>query len=434
MALFNKKQRLTLASFTVIYILLLLFCRFNSARDPGSAFFQPRAGYRPQYSLKRIDESLQFLSTLNQSAALTQDYYPRNRSAPIRNVDVCVGIVTVKRPLRQNLDTTIGSILDNLTKEQRSTLAVQVLFALTNATDHPNYQHSWVPNAIDRILTYEDFRKHKTVLRRLETLKNIKKKSLIDYRLSLQSCYEDTDAPWFMMLEDDVLAHRAWYKHTMESIRKIDGWKKSGLINDWLYLRLFYTEKFLGWNKQHWPIYLSWSVVIVSLIASMGLYGRRRFHPLRQILTNQFLAVICFICVPLLIGLFFMSGRVTVRPMKPGIHLMNRNGCCSQALVFPRETIPDLVDRLEDMEDERRPKAVDTVIERLGNELNYDRLAISPPLMQHVGAASYKQDKKKWNGEYPVRGAHGVWSMEFERAHDQGIIMDGLTDAFWSSD
>lgn len=71
------------------------------------------------------------------------------------------------------------------------------------------------------------------------------------------------------------------------------------------------------------------------------------------------------------------------------------------------------------------------MIERLGNELFYDRLAISPPLMQHVGAASFKEDKKKWKGEYTVRGAHGVWSMEFERAYSQGLPLDDVTEAFW---
>ncbi|KAI9038329.1 uncharacterized protein KD926_010865 [Aspergillus affinis] len=430
MGLLNKKQRLSLASFTLLYLLLLIFCRFNSARDPGSAFFQPKVGYRPLYSPQRIEESLQFLSTLNQSAELSAQP-ARNRSAPIRNVDVCVGIVTVKRPLHQNFDTTIGSILDKLTPEQRSTLAVQVLFALTNATDHPDYQQPWVPNAIDRVLTYDDFGEHRRSLRHLERVGNIKKKSLIDYRLSLQSCYEDTDASWFVMLEDDVLAHKSWYAQTMESLRRIDEWKRNGLVHDWLYLRLFYTEKFLGWNSEHWPIYLSWSVAVVSLIASMGLYARRKARASHHILSNLFLAIVCFVCVPLMIGLYFMSGRMTMRPLKPGIHLMNRNGCCSQALVFPRAPIPDLIDRLEEMEDARQPKAVDTVIERLGNDLFYDRLAISPPLMQHVGAASYKEDKKKWKGEYAVRGAHGVWNMEFERAYSQGLALDGITDAFW---
>lgn len=431
MGFLNKKQRLSIASFSLLYLLLLIFCRVNSARDPGSAFFQPKVGYRPQYSLQRIEDSLRFLSSLNQSAEVSAQP-ARNRSAPIRNVDVCVGIVTVKRPLQQNLDTTIGSILDNLTPEQRSTLAVQVLFALTNTTDHPDYEQPWVPNAVDRILTYENFGKHQKTLRRLEEAGNIKKKSLIDYRLSLESCYEDTDASWFMMLEDDVLAHQSWYGHTMDSIRRIDEWKRAGLLNDWLYLRLFYTEKFLGWNSEHWPVYLSWSVAVVSLVASMGLYVRRKARSSHHLLSNQFLAVVCFVCVPLVIGLYFMSGRVTMHPMKPGIHLMNRNGCCSQALVFPRAPIPDLIDRLEAMEGMRQPKAVDTVIERLGNELFYDRLAISPPLMQHVGAASYKEDKKKWQkGDYAVRGAHGVWSMEFERAYSQGLVLDGITETFW---
>lgn len=88
---------------------------------------------------------------------------------------------------------------------------------------------------------------------------------------------------------------------------------------------------------------------------------------------------------------------------------MNRHGCCSQALLYPRERIPLVIDYLERRQ-RTFPQPVDSVIERLGNEMNMDRLAISPSQMQHVGASSYK-DRQFQLG---MHGAQGIWSVGFE--------------------
>ncbi|KAG2411949.1 hypothetical protein HFD88_009505 [Aspergillus terreus] len=429
MPLLNRKQRLSLVSFACIYFLLLLYCSFNSARDPGSAFFQPRAGYQPVHSPTRIKESLGYLSSYNATAA---DLELDPHATTTQNASLCVGVVTVRRPLIQTLDMTVGSVLEGLTPDQRSSLALHVLFAVTHPADHPLYQHPWVANVVNRTLTYgwlDDA--PLTSLRRLEMSRNYKKKSLIDYRLALQSCYDYTDAPWIMMLEDDVLAQGAWYNHTMRSIQNIEAWKEQGRIRDWLYLRLFYTEKFLGWNSEFWPVYLGWSVAIVLAAGLTGICCRRRVRPLQEVLSNRFLAIVCLLCVPLLIGLYFLAGRVTMRPMQPGIHLMNKHGCCSQAMVFPREKIPIVANEMMIVQDWKKVKAADSVIEMVGNEYGFDRLAISPPLTQHIGAATYKEDKKKWNMDYSLGGAHGVWSMEFEKAYEQARFGAGIPDALW---
>ncbi|KKK15168.1 hypothetical protein P175DRAFT_0455432 [Aspergillus ochraceoroseus IBT 24754] len=420
MILLTKKQRLLLVSFALFYCFLFLVSRFRSARDPGSFFFQPDVGYQPQYSIQRIEESLDYLSGYNTTTTSDPARPPRNSTTKAEDVTFCVGVVTVKRPLQQNIDTTVASILDHLSAQERSRIAVHVLFALTSPSDHPDYNQPWVPNVVDRVLTYDrmDGAPSLSTLRTLERQRDVKRKSLIDYRLSLKSCYDDSNAPYIMMLEDDVVAQRAWYNHTLETLQTIQSWNSTGAIHDWLYLRLFYTEKFLGWNSEHWPIYTLCSISIVALVALLGLMSRRSIRPMQGILTNSFLAILCFLCVPLLIGLYFLAGRVTMQPMHPGLHVMNGHGCCSQALVFPRASVPQLIDFLEQMQD-THPEAVDSAIEALADANGLDRLAIVPSQMQHVGAASYKENKKtyQWHGPHPVKGAHGVWSMGFEKAY-----------------
>ncbi|KAL4960298.1 uncharacterized protein BDV14DRAFT_193069 [Aspergillus stella-maris] len=421
----SRKQRLFLTGFAIFYLSLFVLYRFRSARDPGSFFFQPGEGYRPTYSVQRIRESLEYLRPYNQSfndPLHPQRNFTSSSSSQDAEATLCVGIVTVKRPIEQKIDTTVASILDNLSEAERAKITVHVLFALTSPTDHPDYNHPWLPNVVDRVLTYEQTDAHVSTLRRLEEKKDIKRKSIIDYHMSLKSCYEDTSAPWIMMLEDDVVAQRGWYNRTMQSLNTVQSWRESGEINNWLYLRLFYTEKFLGWNSENWPIYLAYSVAAVTFVAFAAIQSRRSIRPLQGTLTNQFIAIICLSCVPLLIILYFLAGRVTMLPLQPGIHKMNAHGCCSQALVFPRDSVPDL---LEYMGKARyaRPLAVDSVIERMADANDLDRYAIVPSQMQHVGAASFKENRKSYglkeyggSGPHAVQGAHGVWSMGFEKA------------------
>lgn len=418
MTLFTRKQRLFLIAFAFFYIFLLFVYRFRSARDPGSFFFQPDEGYRPGYSVQRIDESLDYLHAYNQS--FNDPAHPsRNFTTPSDDASICVGVVTVKRPLEQKIDVTVASILDNLTEEQRANITVHVLFALTSPTDHPDYNLPWLPKVVDRILTYDNFDAPLWKIIRMEQRKDIKRKSIIDYSLSLRSCYEDTQAPWILMMEDDVVAQREWYNHTMQSVRTIQSWRSSGSIKNWLYVRLFYTEKFLGWNSENWYIYMAWSIGLVAAVAVVGVQSRRSIRPVQGILNNTFISVLCFVCVPLLIILYFLAGRVTMLPLRPGIHLMNSHGCCSQALLFPRENVPNLLDYMENLPSSR-PYAVDTVIERMANANELDRLVIVPSQMQHVGAASFKEKRKHFRkGPHPVQGAHGVWSMGFERAYQE---------------
>ncbi|KAJ5125361.1 hypothetical protein N7526_007538 [Penicillium atrosanguineum] len=408
----NRKQLAVGIAFCIIYLFLLFTSRSHSARDPGSFFFKPEAGYRPRYSLKRVEEALQHVSDHSISTSPLQPIGSPAKAA--RHAEICIGVISVKRPFQQNLDTTLGSILDTLSKDQRSTISLHILFAQTNPADHPDYTQPWLSNLADNVFTYEHLGAPMSSIMRLERNRDVRRKSLFDYRLALKSCYEKTEAPWIMILEDDILAQRDWYEHTTKSLQKIVEWRQQGLIRDWLYLRLFYAEKFLGWNSEEWLKYLTCSILALIVVAGSLLLGRKRYRPVRELTTFPFPIIICFVFLPLLIGLYFMSGRVTMRPLKPGIHVMNRYGCCTQAMIKHRRWWSIFASWGE----KKISMAVDTALEKFADENGLDRLAIVPSQMQHVGAASYKEDPKEdWSEPYRVRGPNGVWSMSFEEAY-----------------
>lgn len=183
-----------------------------------------------------------------------------------------------------------------------------------------------------------------------------------------------------------------------------------------LYLRLFYTEEFLGWNAEEWPAYLLYSVAVVCFVACV-LLVIRRFNPsARSFLNNTTIILLSGIYTPLLIGLFFAAGRVMMLPLSNGVHQMPKFGCCSQALVFPQSRIPELVE----LYTSKRIGYVDMLTEEYANARNDIRWAVTPSVVQHVGRKSSKGAdhgvpspvKAKSKNELTI--AERLWNFRFE--------------------
>ena len=73
-------------------------------------------------------------------------------------------------------------------------------------------------------------------------------------------------------------------------------------------------------------------------------------------------------------------------PVPEGVHQMPKFGCCSQAFVFPRSRIPDLVQLYES----RLVGYVDMITEEFANANDEIRWAVTPSVVQHVGRKSSK--------------------------------------------
>lgn len=326
---------------------------------------------------------------------------------------MCIGIATVKRPGDQPIDMTLGSLLADLTLAEREEIYLTLLFAHEPVTNHPFFNVPWVHAVTDKVMTYEELHHKPPSLAGVNKEHRIAKKTLQDYALLLRSCLNQTDAPWITILEDDVLAQEGWYPRTMRNLHSLQHKQKEMGGKKWLYLRLFYTEKFMGWNSENWPRYLCWSLILVSLPAVCGFHIRRRFPSARNSVSLEFICILSFLCVPMAIALFFLSGRVSMQPLRPGLCRMNEFGCCSQALVFPRENVPALIDHLD--EKHTTPGPVDSVIEEWADEKGLDRWALVPSAMQHIGKKTHKKNEDSQpRDKFEVSGARGLWSFGFE--------------------
>lgn len=108
---------------------------------------------------------------------------------------------------------------------------------------------------------------------------------------------------------------------------------------------------------------------------------------LRKTLTSSVLFLLCGVCTPMLIGLFFAAGRNCMLPKEPGVHLMQKYGCCAQGLIFPqRQVLDHLLPLYRETHDSHA--AVDTFLEDWANNHNSLRWAVTPVLIQHVGGKS----------------------------------------------
>ncbi|KAE8149388.1 hypothetical protein BDV25DRAFT_2883 [Aspergillus avenaceus] len=403
-------------TFLLIYLFLFLCARYKSHRDPTSAFFQPKKGYLTAYSDIRFNQAQDFIEQVNNQT---------NSHAAWRSSDrpnLCVGVATVARKGARYFKSAVGSILEGLSEAERADLHLILFVAHTDPTQHPAYREPWLREVADEVLLYDPSTVNITRIHELESDEHklyAREKALFDYTYLLKACHA-VNAPYIVMLEDDVLAIDGWYHRTQSAIADTERQMKAKTESKWLYLRLFYTEQFLGWNSEEWPSYLFFSLLIdiVLLSALLTLKSRYPHH-----LPPDTIFLATALCTPLLIGLFFAAGRVTMLPIPAGVHEMPKFGCCSQAFVFPRSRIPDLIQLYES----KKVGYVDMLTEEYADAHGEIRWALTPSIVQHMGRKSSKNfdmNQPKLSG-----GVTELWNFAFEtnepdllRVEHEGIL------------
>jgi hypothetical protein len=367
-----------------------LYYDYTSARDPTSYFFDKRRAYKRGYSDVRIQQADSFIDRVNNGAQVTK--------FDTRTPQLCVGVATVARRNGQYVSTTVGSLIEGLTDAERKSIFLNVLIAHTDPNKHPNASDNWMQMLPDRVLHYDPSSPDFDMIISWEKGGWYRNKTIYDYTYLLRNCYE-TQADYVLMIEDDTLAARDWHAGTVKSLQTISATMQARTHSRWAYLRLFYVEDLLGWNSEEWPKYLCWSFVVWFSMTSGMLYAKKRSRWQLEAITYPCIAIIAVMFIPLGIGLHFMAGRQTMWPIQAGVQTMNKYGCCSQALVFPRTIIPLILSKTDLTTD----WLVDMMIEKIADKEELERWAVVPALFQHIGVTSSKgygfddSAKELWN-------------------------------------
>jgi hypothetical protein len=389
--------------FCATYFFAILYCNHAFYRDPTSFFFNPATAYEPTYSMQRKHQAESFVAAANVSSLRS---FEHAQKPPV----VCIGISTIARlGGNQYVRSTIGSLLDGLSNEERQSIHLITFIAHTNPADHPIFHEQWIDKLVDTVLTYNVSQSQLRHLEYLENGKYFQEKSVFDYTYTLRKCH-DTGARWIVMLEDDVIAMEGWYSRALQAADQADDATHVGLTPGWLYLRLFYTEEFLGWNAEEWPHYLAWSGLFVLGALVILVTARRQTQYMQKRVSNQTIAIACGLCVPACIVLYFLAGRCSVQPVSPGVFKLPKFGCCSQGLLFNRDMVPRTIGYLQ----ARKEGQIDSMIEDLADEESFVRWAVSPSLLQHVGRKSSRGDDYGPQAKYQRSVAEKIWSFGFE--------------------
>ncbi|CZT25541.1 uncharacterized protein RCC_11274 [Ramularia collo-cygni] len=159
----------------------------------------------------------------------------------------------------------------------------------------------------------------------------------------------------------------------------------------WLYLRLFYTETSLGWEVESdfWYRNKPLFYFVATASSAMMLFSTRSFYPgARTWLDLATISVLTLVAAPAFATFFFMVGKYNLFPLN-GVERMDKFGCCTQALVFPRSGAVDL---LEELRGHQRGGQTDALIEEYADRTGYERFALAPQVVQHVGLISSRNN------------------------------------------
>ena len=189
------------------------------------------------------------------------------------------------------------------------------------------------------------------------------------------------------MFEDDIIIATGWMAKVRQSLSQInEGAATNPSLRNWLYLRLFYTETALSWetHADYWYGHMAYTFLLSSFVGASLLIALRFLIPRTQRhLDDPAIFVLSAITIPAFVVLAFMIGKYSLFPLR-GVVTMNVHGCCTQALLFPKEQIPSLIAHLRGI----GAGQTDTMIEDYADQTGKQRLAMGKQVVQHVGLES----------------------------------------------
>lgn len=410
----NRRLLIVYASLASLWVFLFQICRLYTFSDPSSFFYDSRRAYETRYSdirQRQADELLDIAEHFPEEELAKLPLFNNIANTIPRDSEkrICVGIPSVTRERQQFLPRAVASLVQGLSLEQRQAIHIVVLLADDDPTSHPAFGKRWLDRLVDGILLYgnssitdasDRYRSvasdHSHELSRNDRVHR-------DYATLMAACREQR-AEYFALVEDDIIAADNWLGRLSTALAKLE---RADDAKNWLYLRLFYSETYMGWNAEEWPTYLvnSISVYCIALafyLLVVAIDTRRRsqtFHPKSTIWALPHLTfwTVSFIF------LYFLAGRLAVNPYPTGVHEMPNYGCCAQGLVIPRQHLDTLGAALSTASD---AVAGDSLIEYFADSHHLKKYAITPSVLQHVGRM----------GSSDVGGTRKVtWNFSFEK-------------------
>ncbi|KAF5552576.1 alpha-1 3-mannosyl-glyco 4-beta-n-acetylglucosaminyltransferase C [Fusarium mexicanum] len=410
----SRRLFIVYASLAILWVFLFQLCRLYTFSDPSSFFYDSRRAYETRYSAIRQHQADGLLDVA--------EHFPVEELAKLplfNNIveeipresekRICVGIPSVTREREQFLPRAVASLVQGLRLEQRQAIHIVVLLADNDPNSHPAFGKRWLDRLVDEVLVYGNAsttdapKQYRTVAS--DHIHKLSRNDRVhrDYATLMTACQEQK-AEYFALVEDDIIAAHNWLGRLSTALDKLE---RTEDVKNWLYVRLFYSETYMGWNAEEWPAYLVNSISVYCIVLALyflvvTIDTRRRSQTLHLKSTFWALPHLTFWAASFIL-LYFLAGRLAVNPYPRGIHEMPNYGCCAQGLVIPRQHLDALGAALNNASD---AIAGDSLIESFADSHHLKKYAITPSVLQHVGRM----------GSSDVGGTRKVtWNFSFEK-------------------
>ncbi|KAG9500563.1 hypothetical protein J7337_009044 [Fusarium musae] len=398
--------------FWLMWFAALLWSYHNSYDDPSSFFYKSRIAFDRRYSALREKQV---------DAYLEREIFPvahkQRTEVQVDNEFLCIGIPSINRTTSGFLAHTVGSLVDSLTPNERNQIHIVVLLADKDPTRHFAYGKDWLFGLADDVLVYSNDSKTQSKLnykvlphdvrgmgRSDDRVENIR----LDHSVLFEACRR-RDPTYFALIEDDIIATPDWFTRFKKGVIEVEQ-KATDAHQDWMYLRLFYSEIFMGWNNEEIFDYLKvvilgYTALIACLLLALRCRQRRHAGSFATKDFAQTVALLLGLWIPACLALAFVTGRITLHRLftrSPTVREMPRYGCCAQGLVFPNHHLQNLQDFL------REPPFQfpgDMIMEDYARDHGLSKWALDPSVLQHVGLVE--------SSDGPRRAE--VWNFSFER-------------------
>lgn len=398
--------------FWLMWFTALIWSYHNSYDDPSSFFYKSRIAFNRRYSAlreKQVDEYLE------------REIFPvahkQRTEVQVDNEFLCIGIPSINRTTSGFLAHTVGSLVDTLTPNERNQIHIVVLLADKDPTKHFAYGKDWLFGLADDVLVYSNDSKTDSKLnykvlphdvrgmgRSDDRVENIR----LDHSVLFEACRR-RDPTYFALIEDDIIATPDWFTRFKKGVIEVEQ-KATDAHKDWMYLRLFYSEIYMGWNNEEIFDYLKvvilgYTALIACLLLVLRCRQRRHAGSFATKDFAQTVALLLGLWIPACLALAFVTGRITLHRLftrSPTVREMPRYGCCAQGLVFPNHHLQNLQDFL------REPPFQfpgDMIMEDYARDHGLSKWALDPSVLQHVGLVE--------SSDGPRRAE--VWNFSFER-------------------
>lgn len=437
-----RPMRLALVSAVISFISFRTVKHWNK-QNPNSHFFEvTEETFAPTYSGPRKERAQSFIS--GQNSALLNGLSIRNNAFSGSSPRLGVVFVSVRRKTDQYLDMALGSFLLELSEEQRNKMFISVNIGDPNPLEHPFYEAPWLHGLVDQIgvrtavkqlnLGLSDTAASKARLAQIKVthippveadkapLRTTPwhRKATLDYAFALTTCHE-IGAPHCLIVEDDVVFAENWYNQVESLLRKAE---RAAFPYKWGYIRLFFAERYFGWEDREVPRLVFGCIAIMAIVALLlFMYCRvpprhqlrdkekdRDYQQLRSEATRKRLPLISILIVDVLVLahaiVFILAGRNHVYKVPTGISPMPSRGCCTQGIIYPHEVTQPLALHLIAHSGER---PYDIMTNRWMESQSRQKLAINPPVLQHIGEGSSRLMSENYWRKQPL------WSFAFEK-------------------